>query len=151
MACNEHYDCRECSADFDAAIAAAHDRAIRAAAKHQPMVAIDSSRVESGGCANVWIYCSCGFNEDPEIKTTDTEDWTKHILTLTHSDATAAHERELAAARLEEAESALAAVNRQLVHRLGLETPEDTARRYLDNLRMTHQTRIARLRTESNR
>jgi hypothetical protein len=49
---------------------------VRQVAAHQPMLAInDTTR-------KVWVYCSCGFNQNADSYEIDPRVWTKHILAI---------------------------------------------------------------------
>jgi hypothetical protein len=76
----------------------AEANALRKAAEHRPMIAID------GTASKVWVYCSCGFNRDSTTYETDPEEWTKHMLDLTPVASQTLLDARDAEVRLKEAE-----------------------------------------------
>lgn len=72
-----------------AAVAAA----LEEAAKHSPMLAIDE------GTRKVWVYCSCGFNQDANTYEIDPRKWTEHIHALIGPDRQLALDRIIAETR----------------------------------------------------
>lgn len=81
---------KEFHAAFTAELALNQAAIVREAAAHQPMLAInDTTR-------KVWVYCSCGFNQNADSYEIDPRVWTKHILAIpTDQPALARHDAEI--------------------------------------------------------